>query len=351
MGKNLDVRQSEFRGILQQLFPYVADQTLDILLQSINSDLTPPLKVDASNPVSLVVNVGPTVVYNPESNRQRSISFVNNIIPSLISGTVTFPAASGGTISTSTGQTYILTLPSGDYAQALLALDTSNNIVVKMGAASATLGGAVVPSPVTNTLPFAYVTIHNNAGTIANISQNAIFQFTSGGGGGGGGGGGVAQEVPLTIGTTSQVVTFPTPQSGTNYVVLAQVANITDSHPEYIPVTITNRTPTGFTASWNAPLDTSNYLLDYIVPPGISQEQVGEAVLSMGATTTTITIPIPLTSTTYVVVAELVNLTDITPQFQPVTITNKTNSTFTVTWNAPVDTANYRIAYQVASAQ
>jgi len=347
MGKNLDVRQSEFRGILQQLFPYVAEQTLDILLQSINSDLTPPLKVDASNPASLVVNVGPTIVSNPESNRQRSVSFVNNIIPFLTSGTVTFPAASGGTISTSTGQTYVLTLPSGDYAQALLALDTSNNIVVKMGAPSATLAGAIVPSPTANTLPFAYVTINNNAGTISNISQNAIFQFASGGGGSGGGGG-VAQEVPLTIGTTSETVTFPTAQSSSNYIILGNIYNPTDPNPEFFPVTISNKTDTTATFEWNQPLDTSNYLLDYAISPGLA-EQAGEAILSMGVTSVTITMPLPLSSTNYVVVAEMANYVDANPQFQPLTCTQKTDSTFTISFNAPTETANYRISWQLAA--
>ncbi len=345
-----NARQSVYRGILQELFPYVTDQTLDILLASINADLTPPLKVDASNPASLIINVGPAIVPNPESNRNKSISFINNVIPTFTSGTVTFPSANGGTISTSTGQTYVLTLPSGDYAQALLSLDTSGNLLVKVGTPSATLSGAAVPSPLSNSLPFAYVTLFNSGGTVQNIVQNQIYQFV-GGGGSGGGGGGVAQEVALVSGNSSQVITFPLAQASANYVVLAQIVNETDTNPEYIPVTITNKTTTGFTASWNTPLPTSNYLLDYLIPPGITQEQAGEAVVGSGVTSLTVTMPIALSSTAYVVVATLVDLTDSNPQFQPVTITNKTNSTFTVSWNAPTGTGNYLIDWQLASYQ
>lgn len=346
-----DARQSIYRGILQELFPYATATTLDVLLASINADLTPPLKVDASNPASLVVNVGSSVVPNPESNRNKSISFINNVIPTLASGTVTFPSTNGGTISTSTGQTYVLTLPSGEYAQALLSLDSSGNILVAVGTPNAVLADAEVPSPTSNTLPFAYLTLFNNAGTVANIVQNQIYQFVGGGGSGSSGGGGVAQEVALTIGTTSMVVTFPLPQSSANYVVLGQIVNETDPDPEYIPVTITNKTTTGFTASWNAPLDTANYLLDYLVPPGITQEQAGETLITVGTTSVTVTMPLPLGSTSYVAVATMVDTTDGTPQFQPVTITNKTTSTFTASWNAPIDTSNYRLAWQVAAYQ
>ena len=345
----LDVRQSIYRGILQELFPYATSTTLDVLLASINADLTPPLKVDATSTPSLVVNVGSTIVANPESNRNKSISFINNVIPSLLSGTVTFPSANGGTISTSTGQTYVLTLPSGDYAQALLSVDSSGNILVTMGTPNAVLASAAVPSPVSNSLPFAYLTLQNIGGTVQNIVQNQIYQFVGGGGSGSGGGGGAANEVALSASTTSVNVTLALAQSGTNYVVLAQIINLVDANPEYIPITITNRTTTGFTASWNAPLPSGNYFLDYMIPPGITQEQAGESLVGISTTSVTITMPIALSSTSYVVVATLVDLSDTNPQFQPVTITSKTISTFTAAWNMPTDSTNYRLDWTIAA--
>lgn len=350
--QHLDSRQTEYRGILQQLFPYMSGPTLDILLASINADLTSPLRVDATSSPSLVVDIGPAIVSNPESGRNKSISYIGNVVPVFTSGTVTFPSTDGGTITASTGQTQTLTLPSNNYAQALLAIDGSGDLIVTMGGASPTLGGAVLPAPIGNTLPFSYVTLFNNAGVIDNIIQSMIFQFVGGGGSGGSTPtGGEAQEVVLTSGTTSIDVTYVNPQVGTTYVVLAQIINITDTNPEYIPVTITAKSTTGFTATWNTPLETSNYLLDYMVSPGLTQEQTGESLLTIGTITQVVTLPIPLASSSYVVIAELTNLVDSFPQFQPITITAKTISNFTVKWNAPINTTNYRLEWKVTIYQ
>lgn len=344
-----DARQTEYRGILQQLFPNVAGQTLDILLASINADLTVPLRVDATSTPSLVVDVGPAIVSNPESNRNKSISFINNVIPSFISGTVTFPSASGGNITTSTGGSTLLTLPANEYVQVLLSMDQSGNLIASPGTPNAVEANAQVPVPTNSTLPFAYVTLFNNAGTISNVTQSNIYQFV-GGGGSGGGSGGVANEVSLSQGLTSVNVVFAVPQGSNNYVVNAQLVNLIDADPEFQPITITNKLNTGFTATWNMSLDTANYKLDYLVGAG-TIELVGEQPLTTGQITTTVTLNIPQASTNYVVSAEMANYTDASPQFQPITVTNKTLTTFSVTWNMPVDTNNYRVAWQLAGFQ
>lgn len=342
-----DTRQSEFRGILQQLIPYLSNQQLSVILQSIDSDLTAPLRVEASNPSDLVVHIGPSVVSNPESSRNRSISFINGTIPSLISGTVTFPSANGGNIVASPGSTTVLTLPSNNYAKALLSLDQGGSIHVTVGTPDPSLGSTIVPPPPQSTTPFAYLILFNNAGTVQSIGQNDIFQIE--GSGGASGSIGFAQQVSIGSGSTSIVVTFPSPLVTTSYSVIASIANLTDSNPEFIPIVITNKTVSGFTASWNTPTDSSNYLLDYIVP-GV-EEQLGEAALSSGSVSATVTLPVPLSTTSYVVAAVMVNYTDSNPQFQPVTITGKTASSFNVKWNAPLDSSNYRLAFQVALYQ
>jgi len=168
-------------------------------------------------------------------------------------------------------------------------------------------------------------------------------------GSGGSGGTGIAQEVTIPVSSTSISVTFPSALTTTTYTVLAQMVNETDPNPEFQPITITNKTTTGFTATWNAPVDTSSYHLDYIVAG--AQEQMGEALIPISGTSVTVTLPIPLNSNAYVVIGEFVNTVDAHPQFQPVTVVLKTTSSFTVSWNAPVNTSNYRLAYQVASYQ
>jgi len=346
----LDDRQVVNRAILQELFPWVGSQTLDVLMASINSDLTPPFQIDATSTPSLTIDIGPSVVPNSVSGRNKSTSFLGTALPIFSGGTVTFPSTSGGNITTSTGGSFPLTLPSGDYVQVLLAIDESNDLNVTVGTPNAVLANALVPQPHAATQPFGYVTLQNIGGVIQNITQQNIYQF-EGSGGGGGSGGGVAQEVALTIGTTSVTVTFPTPQSSANYVILGQLVNTIDPDPEFQPITITNKTTTGCTLTWNMPLDSSNYSLDYMIGPGVSGEMVGESLLNMGDTSATVTFPIAFSSSLYVVLAELVNTVDSLPMFQPISITAKTNGTFTATWNMPLETSNYRLAWSVAAYQ
>ena len=63
--------------------------------------------------------------------------------------------------------------------------------------------------------------------------------------------------------TTTGTITFSTTLGTISYAVVATMANTTDANPDYIPVTITAQTATGFTASWNAPTPTANYVLNW----------------------------------------------------------------------------------------
>ena len=262
--KNLDTRQSINRSILQQLFPWVAGETLDVLLTSINAELTPPLGVDANNPVSLIVNVGPSVITNPESNRNRSVNFIAQTIPMFAGGTVTFPASSGGNIVASTGATATLTLPASQFCTVLLSLDSSGDIQIQVGIAESTETLALqnIPIPNATYLPFVYIVVSNVAGTIQNITQSDIYQF---GDAAAGSIEGIANQVSLTSGTTSVTVNLPFAFADTSFIPVAVFSNLTDTDPQFQPITISNKTVNTFTAEWNVPLDSSNYYLEYIV--------------------------------------------------------------------------------------
>lgn len=72
----------------------------------------------------------------------------------------------------------------------------------------------------------------------------------------------------------------------------------------------------------------------------------GVPTIGSGVATLTVTFSSVVPSTSYSVNATMQNVTDSTPQFQPVTVTAKTTSGFTVKWNANTDTANYLLNYQ-----
>jgi hypothetical protein len=63
--------------------------------------------------------------------------------------------------------------------------------------------------------------------------------------------------------------------------------------------------------------------------------RAGQQAVSSGATT----------QTSYAVQAIFVNTTDALPQFQPITVTVQSATGFTVTWDDPTTTANYKIQY------
>lgn len=177
-----DARQIIDRETLSQILPNLSGQQLDTVLRSINLDLTSPLRVDASATPDRAVSIGSSVVNNSTSGRQKSISHIQEVIPVFSSGTVTFPASNGGTITVSPGTNATLVCPSNQYIKALITIDSSGNLTVTQGIANAVEASALVPAAPTNSQAIAYISIFNNAGTIANIVQNKIFQIIGSGG-------------------------------------------------------------------------------------------------------------------------------------------------------------------------
>lgn len=67
----------------------------------------------------------------------------------------------------------------------------------------------------------------------------------------------------LASGLTTKAVTFSTAFGSTNYSVTANLLNTTDTNPQFQPITITAQSTTGFTATWNEPTATANYVLSW----------------------------------------------------------------------------------------
>jgi len=342
-------KQTESRDLLSTLAPYIAKPLLDVLLRSLNADVQAPCRMDASATPDYVVSIQGSLVSNPESNRQHSIGHVGNLVPSFSSGTITFPASDGGNVVPSVGSNVALNCPSGQYVKVLVSLDSGANLVLTMGSPDSVEANALVPAPVPTATPVGYIKVHNTGGTIDAIEQADIVQFMGSGGGGSAAQAGYAQEEAIPNAATSLTITFPSPLPSNVYTVNPQMVNVTDASPDFQPLTITNKTASGFTVTWNAPTDSANYKIAYITP--VVQETIGESTIALGATSVTVSLPIALAGVNYSVIANLVNVVDGSPQFQPVTITAKTTTTFTASWNAPTDTADYRLAFQVAQFQ
>lgn len=72
-----------------------------------------------------------------------------------------------------------------------------------------------------------------------------------------------AGNTSLTTGDLSKAVSFSSTLGTTSYRLVVQLLNITDASVQYMPITITAKAATGFTASWNGGVDSNNYVLEY----------------------------------------------------------------------------------------
>lgn len=67
----------------------------------------------------------------------------------------------------------------------------------------------------------------------------------------------------ITNASTSQAVTFSTAFASTGYAVICTISNTVDTNPQFMPVTITAISTTGFTASFPDVIDSANYVLQW----------------------------------------------------------------------------------------
>jgi hypothetical protein len=194
-----DSRQIGLRKFLEQLASRTRHEgtgdnkptdstTLDFLLESIDHELTQPLRVDASVPADLTVSVGAAVMTNPETGRKRSIPHISGQLPIFPSGTITFPSTSGNDIELNPGEDVTLNIPNDEYVAVTIHLDADGQLSVEISDPDPDPLEVEVLAPPFGTLPVAYIFLYNDGGTIQPVEQEDIYQFAVGAGGGGGGG-------------------------------------------------------------------------------------------------------------------------------------------------------------------
>lgn len=84
-------------------------------------------------------------------------------------------------------------------------------------------------------------------------------------GGGSGSGSSGSASVAIASGASSKSVTFTTDFGSTSYVPLINITNTTDATPIFLQWIVTTKSSSGFTATFNAPTDTANYILEYAI--------------------------------------------------------------------------------------
>lgn len=97
------------------------------------------------------------------------------------------------------------------------------------------------------------------------MSGTRLFSINVGGSGGSGTITGRTQTATVLASVSQTAVVFSTPMSSADYTVLTSISNLVDTDPIFLQVVSIVKSTTGFTALFNAPTDSANYLLEYLV--------------------------------------------------------------------------------------
>jgi len=131
------------------------------------------------------------------------------------------------------------------------------------------------------------------------------------------------------------------PYSG--YAVISAVENYGDANPQFQTAVVSSTSTTAFATSVNGPTQSANYVASYVLNIG------AYANIGSGANSVTVNLPINYNTSSYGVITGMINTTDSNPQFQPLLITAKTDTSFTVSFNAGTLTSNYVLYYYAIS--
>jgi len=176
----VDTRQVVSREALTQI---TNDNTVilgDRAILSIDNELTAPLRIKASEPASLVVNVGSIKVTNPQTGRVRTIPPISGTIPSFSGGTITLPAVSGGNITNSTGApAVVLTLGVGLFVAVGVNMSSSGQLIVVEGIPAVSAATCSPPITATGCRGVGHFIVQNLAGVIQPVSNASIYQYSS----------------------------------------------------------------------------------------------------------------------------------------------------------------------------
>lgn len=174
----VDIRQIVANNVYLPQIAEAMDKKGDSLALATDSELTMPLRIRASDPSSLVVNVENIKITNPQHSRSRTIPPINGVIPAFISGTITIPSATGGNITNSTGApAVVLTLSTGYYAKIGINFNSSAQLIVSVGVPSTVSANAGIPPVPQGSRGVGYFTAYNLGGTIQVISNASIVQY------------------------------------------------------------------------------------------------------------------------------------------------------------------------------
>lgn len=76
---------------------------------------------------------------------------------------------------------------------------------------------------------------------------------------------GRSESVAISNGAQTVAVSFAVAMPSANYALVVNITNTTDADPQYLSFANIVKTASGFTVELNAPTDSANYVLEYMV--------------------------------------------------------------------------------------
>jgi len=190
MTTHFDIRQSISHDTLDQLVTTTGKEVDDIL-RSVNSELTPLLRMVPANPgASLILNIGAISAANPETSRNRVIPPINNLLPTFASGTIMLSGTgAAGTATPSVGAVLNFVMAASQYLKIGVHLDATGNLLLTSGTPAGTLAGASAAPVASGTYAIGYLVVRTDgSNAIQNIASSDVYQYVGGGTGSGAGG-------------------------------------------------------------------------------------------------------------------------------------------------------------------
>lgn len=156
--------------------------------------------------------------------------------------------------------------------------------------------------------------------------------------GGGGASGGQSGQADIADGDTFVDITI-TSITG-DYFPVVQWVNLVDASPDVQEPMVTQKAPTVFRVSWNAPALGNNNKIAWEV--GKSMVQIAVVALGNGVDSVNIPIPIEWQNLNFAPIVKIENTTDTDPGFYSTIVTAKSTTQITAKLNATTDSVNYK---------
>jgi hypothetical protein len=151
--------------------------------------------------------------------------------------------------------------------------------------------------------------------------------------------------VNVPDGSSIIVVNIPPPPEvtdSTSYTVSLCLYNDTDSNPSFYRYSVIERTATDFTVQFSGAIDSPNYYLDWIIT---AHDKQGIEHLGDGWDSVTIAMWPYEVNDGYGLSITLLNTIDATSSIIPFITTDKSIDGFTVTFDYPTDSPNYKLMW------